>query len=164
MTTPTLHPYYSPRPGGHIRVTNAPTEDAATTLLADILGTTDVYEWHVDEIESTSRRLASINWYDESEDSWLIDHDWPRLITILTGNDIGFAPLDLTAALTEQRGPLTAAILRIAANLMAEELAELKLATDAGIPNAQTTYNKALEDPADWLHRVANLQEVILTD
>ena len=89
MTTPTLHTYYYPRPGGHNRVTKAPTE---------------------------------------------------------------------------QRGPLTAAILRIAANLMADELAELKLATDAGIPNAQTTYNKAHEDPAGWLHQVANLQEVILTD
>lgn len=164
MSIPTHHNYYYPRPGGHVRVTNAPTEEAATSLLAQQLGTTDVYEWATDETEPTSRRLASIDWYEESKDSWLTDHGWPRLIAILTSDSVGFGDLDLAVALTEQRGPITAAVLRIAANIMSAELGDLKSATAAGVPGAQTAYDKALEDPVGWLEWLANLQEHIPTD
>lgn len=164
MPDPTLHAYYYPRPGGHIRVTNAPTPDAATTLLARQLGTDDVYEWAVVDTKPLTHQLASIDWIEESEEAWLAEHGWADLINILTAEEVGFCDPDLTEALTERRGPITAAVLRIAANIMSAELATLKQATDAGIPSAQTTLTQAAADPVDWLHRLAALQEHITTE
>ena len=160
---PTLRNYYFPRPGGHICVTNAPSKDAAATLLALQLGDNGVHEWFIDENESTSRRLATIDWREESEDSWLTEGGWPQLIAILTGDNIGFSDMDLCAALTEQRGLITAAVLRIAAHYMAAELETLITAsgTNADTPASATAYSKPLDDLVAWLHEHANLQEDI---
>ena len=161
MNELTLRNYYFPRPGGYIAVANAPSKDAAATLLALQLGINDTYEWFIDETEPTSRRLATLDWYQESEESWLTENGWPQLIGILTNEDIGFSDLDLTAALTEQRGPLTAAVLRIAAHYMAAELESLiaNSRTDAGTPTPTTAYKKPLDELVAWLHEHANLQE-----
>lgn len=154
-----LHAYYAACPGGHFQIADAPNCDAALAVLTQLFGYEAATKWLITKTEPDSRRLGGYNWLAEANESWLADNGWPELITILTTENSGFDDYDLCAILTEQRGDITAAVLRIAARYLENELADAEKAESAGVPGAGSHYEAILEDPVWFLYEAARASQ-----
>lgn len=154
-----LRTYYALCPGGHFRVENAPADNAAFDLIAKYLGFDAAHSWPITSSDPGTHCFGVLDWVDEAEEAWLAFDGWPELVTILTGEECGFDNRTLCVALTAERGPLTAAVLRIASNYIDGALGAAEKAASAGVSGAQDAYNAITEDVAEWLWSEARAWE-----
>lgn len=148
--------YYAVAPGAAFRIENAPTFDAARGL-ADRVFTrdaVDVWGWAA-EAPTEVPVLTTLDWCELSPEVWLAFDGWPELMAILTDEECGFSDYDLAVSLSERRGAVMAAVLRIASNYLSGALGEAEKAAAAGVSGARAAYDAIIEDVEGWLWREA---------